>query len=103
MDLSTIRELFAIPIKSATVAPLGIFCLDGHFCGFQALHLGSTIICFSPLAVCITPSSTLRTGSQGRGLQVSPSSILFSPEPKTFCVFKLGFYFQVLRGDQGLW
>lgn len=44
----------------ATVAQVNIFCQASHYCSSSELQLAWTTVSFSPLAVCIAPSSTIK-------------------------------------------
>lgn len=75
--LSLIRELFLVIFKM-TIVPLDTFYWASNYCNAQDLQLSRPIDNFSLLAAYIAPPNSIRA-IQGRGCQVSTSSISSSP------------------------
>ena len=76
---SSIRELLVTDTVRVPLFPVSraILCHIGGFCDSKASHLDRNIVCFSPMEVCMVPSSTMNTWFQEGGIKVSSSSVTF--------------------------
>lgn len=84
--LSGLKASELLFTSNPTSSLVTLYCPD-QSCGSSMWQLGRTIECFSPLAVCITPSSIMKVSSQEEGFWVRFSSIFLSPVSEEYIVF----------------